>query len=254
MRENGKPYHIELMDPGPNLVLIASQEVGTSQAKFTHPNMAAKATRLLEFKHYRPNGGKYWTRKAGIEFYFLVSKSNIELIEEPGYSYVQVMINGQRFTMSVSGGSFNGWTDFMGPVVNMGCGMPARMMCALAEAAHPAKSFPQDLEPRIHEMEDWEEEAWLEEAYRKVCLKALKLGHKLVLSDDYRLEGSRGPFEIIRKIGRQRKFVVHCKLDTGSGAMFESYVQYKCIGWHKTGLANDFILPTTPTVEQFYLG
>ena len=80
-------YQVEL-PPGDHLIVVAGAHLGKPAYDFDHPNIAAKKSELFEFKHYRKGGSKFWTSKAGISFYFVIPKAQIELLPEKGYSYV----------------------------------------------------------------------------------------------------------------------------------------------------------------------
>ena len=100
-------YQVEL-PPGNHLTVIAGAYLGEPAYDFDHPNVAAKKSDVFEFKHYRKGGSKFWTAKAGISFYFVIPKGQIELLPEKGYSYVPVLIHGRRCVLNVSGGTGNG--------------------------------------------------------------------------------------------------------------------------------------------------
>jgi hypothetical protein len=86
---------------------------GKSGANFTHPNIAATSKEVHEFKHYRNNGSKFWTSRAGINHYLVIPRNQIKLLPEKGYSYIKAEINGVKVSFNVSGGGGNGWTDFL---------------------------------------------------------------------------------------------------------------------------------------------
>ena len=105
-------YQIEI-DSGDYLVVCAGVTSDKRMAKFSHANMAASNRDIFEFKHYRSNGGKYWTARAGVNFYFVIPRSAITILPEKGYSYIRAEINGVKVHFSVSGGTQNGWTDWL---------------------------------------------------------------------------------------------------------------------------------------------
>ena len=76
-------YQVEL-PPGDHLIVVAGAHLGEAGHDFDHPNIAAKKSELFEFKHYRKGGSKFWTSKAGISFYFVIPKAQIELLPEKG--------------------------------------------------------------------------------------------------------------------------------------------------------------------------
>ena len=125
-------YHIRV-DPEPNIILAVSVYADARTSTFDHPNIVRRAPKVLEFKHYRAKGSKFWTAHPGITFYFVVPKENIELIEEKGYSYVKTLIGGRKVTLNVSGGAGNGWTDYIGVIAGTHVGYPLRTLKAIAE-------------------------------------------------------------------------------------------------------------------------
>jgi hypothetical protein len=46
-----------------------------SAIKFEHPNIAGRKLEMFEFKHYRYNGGKFWTSHPGIDLTLLVNEN-----------------------------------------------------------------------------------------------------------------------------------------------------------------------------------
>lgn len=84
-----------------------------NHAGFTlsHPSMREVKDKVLNFKHYLWNGGKFWTHSNGMEFTLSIPIEKIELLPIKGYSYVKTVINGIPVSLNVSGGTRNGWTD-----------------------------------------------------------------------------------------------------------------------------------------------
>jgi len=108
----GEQYQIEIA-PGDYLIVRAGATVNKPSARFSHPNVAASGKVVHEFKRYRSNGGKFWTAKAGVDFYFVIPRSAVKMLPEKGYSYIPAEINGVKVTFNVSGGTANGWTDWL---------------------------------------------------------------------------------------------------------------------------------------------
>lgn len=130
----GEEYHVEV-DPGDYLVINAGSIVGSPAARFHHPNVAHTRRQVYEFKHYRGNGGKFWTCKAGISFYLVIPRSEVFLLLEKGYSWVPAEINGVKVKFNVSGGSQNGWTDWLHTHTSISVGHGIRDLKKLAEVA-----------------------------------------------------------------------------------------------------------------------
>ena len=81
--EEGYSVRVSQSD-SPYIMLVFGQEFGTRAASFDYPNLSAKENRIHEFKRYLKSGGKRWTAKAGVDFYFAVPKSAVEIIPEKG--------------------------------------------------------------------------------------------------------------------------------------------------------------------------
>lgn len=105
-------YDIAIED-GEFLVVNMGFSANKAGARFTHPNIAATSKSVHEFKHYRNNGSKFWTSRAGINHYFVIPRNKITLLPEKGYSYIKAEINGVKVSFNVSSGGTNGWTDFL---------------------------------------------------------------------------------------------------------------------------------------------
>ena len=108
-------YHVQLPE-GDYLLVSAGLEYGSSAAKFDSDKILRTERRVHNFKHYA-NNRKWWTKKPGIDIWFAIPKDKIFMVHERGYSYVPVEIGGVRFNLNVSGGTSDGWTDY----VNHGC-------------------------------------------------------------------------------------------------------------------------------------
>ena len=228
-------YTIELPE-GDYLAITVPVEYGTSAAKFDHVNIKATQRQVLEFKHYRRGGSKFWTSKPGMSYLFIVPKEKIEFNEEKsGHSYVYVTIRGQEYCLSCSGGtSGNGWTDW----ISQGCSTfvhkTAKKLHAIADAADydglvelGSARIPDEYEQRH---------------YRRLCAyhdtrSKLKEGDKIFLEGCW-YEDSQGPFTILNRPSRKRYF----RCDTGSYNHSYVKIKYSQIDWIKTAEANDVAL------------
>jgi len=105
-------YNIEI-EAGDYLVVCMGFTAGKGGAKFTHPNIAATNKEIHEFKHYRNNGSKFWSSRAGVNHYLVIPRNQITLLPEKGYSYIRAEINGVKVSFNVSGGGGGGWTDYL---------------------------------------------------------------------------------------------------------------------------------------------
>ena len=130
----GERYQVEI-DPGDFLVVRAGATTDHAGAKFTHPNIAASVRTIHEFKHYRKNGSKFWTARAGVDHYFVIPRNEVKMLPEKGYSYVPAEINGVKVHFNVSGGTANGWTDWLHAHASISVNHRVRDLKRLAEAA-----------------------------------------------------------------------------------------------------------------------
>lgn len=96
------------------MVLVMGFGADKAAARFSHPNIAASRKVVHNFKHYRKCGSKFWTSHAGVDHYMVVPTNAITMLPEEGYSYVRVEINGVKIKLNVTGGTMNGWTDYVG--------------------------------------------------------------------------------------------------------------------------------------------
>jgi len=130
----GEQYQIEI-EPGDFLVVRAGAAVGKPSFRFTHPNVAASVKTIHEFKHYRHGGSKFWTAKAGMDFYFVIPRSAVKILPEKGYSYIPAEINGVKVRFNVAGGTKNGWTDWLNTCTQISVNHKVRDLNKLAEVA-----------------------------------------------------------------------------------------------------------------------
>jgi hypothetical protein len=97
---------------------------------------------VMEFKHYHPIRGKFWTARPGKTTYFAVRLEDIEFVmpkEGDGWgSYPHVMIGGKEIELSVSGGGPGDdgcWTDWLSPVLGTMTNMPKSKLKAIVSKA-----------------------------------------------------------------------------------------------------------------------
>jgi hypothetical protein len=230
-------YQVEL-PPGNHLTVVAGAHLGEPAYDFDHPNVAAKKSDVFEFKHYRKGGSKFWTAKAGISFYFVIPKAQIELLPEKGYSYVPVLIHGRKCVLNVSGGSGNGgWTDYVRPVAHVGCGWTIAALKALtAVALSPRECLAQGITLDIQGLEDYQNQRLIEISAAVTMRTRLKPGNQVLLKKGWNYEGSQGPLVIQSRPPRKRYFV--CKAHS-----MGVRVQYAAIDWIKTAEINGVAVP-----------
>lgn len=226
------------IEAGDYLIVVAGSFFGSAGAKFSHSNIVAKQNRLHDFKHYRKSGSKFWTSRAGIDFYFVIPKSKIYLLNEAGYSYVKVQINGEKWSFNVSGGTGDGcWTDWVRRETHVGCGCTQKSLRLLAEVAlSPEECKARGITLDMRDMTDREASGFVERATESLIRNKLNVGHKIVLSD-CTIHDGKGPFEIESRgknyTGRQLgKWIVI------SGG-YRCRVSPKNIDWTETAKASD---------------
>jgi hypothetical protein len=138
--KEGSSY-IWKLPTGRAMLIVAPVEMRPGACiSFGHPNLVARIGKAFEYKHTRDDGSKRWTAAPGFEYWFLIPLDKIELIPEPGYSYVKVNIAGVPFTLNVSGGtSGRNWEDWVGDTAHL-CGtrgFNTKLLNHLANAALP---------------------------------------------------------------------------------------------------------------------
>ena len=237
-------YEVEL-PPGDHLIVVSGAHFGKPGYHFDHPNVAAKRSDLFEFKHYRKSGGKFWTSKAGVDFYFVVPKARIELLPEKGYSYVPALVGGRKCHFNVSGGTANGcWTDFVRRLAHVGCGWTIAALRRLAVVAtSPDECRARGITLEIKGLEDGRREGFVQAAAVVTMRPRLGAGSRVVLQDGWSCQASQGPFSIESRPRNKRYFV--CK-----DGLSRVRVQYAAIDWVKTAEINGVTVPGPVLVNR----
>lgn len=226
-------YYLNIDDHKGILILCASEDYGKRAKAFRHPNLIATRWTVNEYKHYMVYGKK-WTRRAGHEYFMAVPLTAMEydIPEKPGYSYVNVNINGVPVTLGMSGGSCGGgWSDFTGPVVDI-CKLSHCNLKKIADVA---------LDPGSIELEL--PESWYSEDEILYCVaevdmrKALAPGMKIALEWGLSFNGDDRKPRKIRSVNRRRRSVIV------EGSYGGVRVKYSQIDWLKTARENNIELP-----------
>ncbi len=188
-------YVIAVDIPGDYIAVCFGQDARKPAAQFRHPNLAASQARVHEFKHYRPDGGKFWTSKPGVDIWFILPKSVVTILPEKGLSYVAARIGEVPVTFNVSGGGTGGvWTDYLRTTMHVSVGHPVSDLHRVAELALPEASLTDELRaliPKV-ELDERSATAFKQSVARKPVLDALKTrfaeGHSLriAIADSYR--------------------------------------------------------------------
>jgi hypothetical protein len=225
-------YRVEL-PPGNHLIVIAGAHMGESAYDFDHPNIVAKKSELFEFKHYRKSGSKFWTSKAGMSFYLVIPKAQIELLPEKGYSYVPVLIHGRKCRLNVSGGTGNGgWTDYVRQVAHVGCGWTVTALRSLAMIAlNPADCPAQGITLEVEPLKAYQRAGFVETAAAVTMRTRLGPDSQVFLRNRWDYMGSHGPFAVESRPHRKRYFI--CVSGTA-----RVRVRYAAIDWAKTAEVN----------------
>ena len=230
-------YQVEL-PPGDYLIVVAGAHLGKPGYDFDHPNIAAKRSEVVEFKHYRNGGSKFWTSKAGISFYFVIPKAQIELLPEKGYSYVPVLIHGRKCHLNVSGGTGNGgWTDYVRQASHVGCGWTISTLRSLAATAlNPDECRAQGITLEIEPPMDDQRAGFVEMAAAVIMRTRLGPGSQVFLRHDWAFQGSQAPFTVESRPHRKRHFLC-------AGGFSRVRIQYAAIDWAKTAEINGVTVP-----------
>lgn len=237
-------YQVEL-PPGNHLTVIAGVPLGEPGYDFDHPNVAAKKSEWFEFKHYRKGGGKFWTSKAGINLYFVIPKAQIELLSEKGYSDVPVLIGGRKCRLNVSGGTGpGGWTDYVRPVVHVGCGWTIAALKALATVAlSPDECRLEGIDLAIEPLKDGQCAGFMETAAAVTMRTRLGPGSQVLLRTGWDYQGSQGPFVVESRPGRKRYFFC-------TAGATRVRIPYAAIDWIKTAEVNGGDVPGPVLVNR----
>jgi hypothetical protein len=237
-------YEVHL-PPGDHLIVVAGAFLGETGYNFDHPNIAAKKSELFEFKHYRKGGSKFWTSRAGISFYFVIPKAQIEMLPEKGYSYVPVLIHGRKCRLNVSGGTSNGgWTDYVRQEAHVGCGWRIAALKVLAAVAlSPQECHTQGITLGIQGLEDHQDERLAKIIAAVTMRSSLTPGSQVLLNDGWSYDGSQGPLEIQSQPLRKRYFI--CSRGTS-----RVRIQYAAIDWGKTADINGVTVPGPVLVNR----
>ena len=213
----GRKYRWNI-EGGDFMVIIAPSTV----MNFEHPNIACRVNAVFELKHYMVYGKK-WTEKAGVDYMFVIPQDRIELIEQPGTSYVNVVINGTQYVLNVSGCTTKeGWEDNVCRKSHTCILKTKKQLKTLAEAA---------LSPAEVLERGWGFDADIKRAGRffelvaqPIVLKQLKADMQVVLSEGCRISGE---YKVTGVNRHQRRIYTE-----------HYYLKYNQINWTATAKQN----------------
>jgi hypothetical protein len=200
---DGSPYRVRV-PAGDYLIVDIGVLAGSPAERYRPATLAATRRRLFEFKHSRANGSKYWTSAVGTDYYFVIPKEKIELVLEPGYSYIPVEINGHPVTLNVSGGTTGdgGWEDFFSSIAGTIVTRKKADVQVLADAAWgPDELKKRGITVAIPEPSEYELNAIAEHDTRKRVKSSLVPGSVFYL-DGWSFNGVTGPFSVHSVKGR----------------------------------------------------
>jgi hypothetical protein len=248
LSDSGNIYHLDLPE-GKFIVLVAGADLGTAGFDFNDDNVAAKSHRIFELKHYGNNiRGKYWTRRAGIDFYFVFDKKDLELVEKEAYSYPQVKIGGKTYTLSVTGGTDGKtWTDTVRSVAHIGIGHTKASLKHLAKyAINPFDSSIMGKRIDIPGLSENGQESFFALVAEHKARKALKQGDQIFLGHGCNYEGTKGPF-IVSCINRRKRTVL---ADLPVCYTSRVRMKYNQVDWTQTAAANGIELMNIEMVNH----
>jgi hypothetical protein len=232
-------------DPENYLILSMGAKYDQTGSKFIHRNVVASCSRAFNFKQYYRDGRKRWYSVCGVEFHIVVPKHRIELVAEKGYSYVPIIIGGQKITLNVSGGSNGkgGWTDLVRRKVDTCVGMTLKDMRAIADQAYtPEECRTQGITFDLHADEDTQFSTMATSVQLR---RLLQPGHQLVLASGWKCAGMTGPFPIASRPNKKREFT--CTHDS-----MKLRIKYQAIDWVATATLNN--LPVAEPIAWNKIG
>ena len=172
----GDRYEIDI-EPGDFLVVRAGATMDKATARFTHPNIVVTARTIHNFKHYRKNGSKFWTSRAGVDHCFVIPRTAIKLLPQKGYSWIPAEINGVKVAFNVSGGGDGKvWTDYLRAYTCISVNHRLKDMTKLAEVA--VRNSP--MEPIQVKPMDADQEAYWQRLAARVSKGLIEKVAKLV--------------------------------------------------------------------------
>ena len=203
-------YHVEIA-PSDHYILIVGVAAFTPAAAFPYRNLLYRRPVVHEFKHYLPGGGKKWTSACGVDLAFAFHARDIKLIEAEGLSRVPVQIGDTQCTLNVSGGTANGWTDWVGVTNHTWVAKSSAFPKALAAHAMPPSQIPGFDPSTVKPLDEYAGRSFTGVFYKHLMLPLLQPGNTVFTLDgsDYnyecRMETRRGKasrFLICRSNGR----------------------------------------------------
>lgn len=225
-------------------------------ASIQHPAILDRKNRVHEYKHYKANGGKSWTSKAGVDILVAVPRNEVTLLPEKSYSYPKVEIGGQKITFNCSGGGGNIWTDWIDGINHTSTNMPIKKVKAILSKSIPKNFFEQQGQvPLLKDSYEGETPAYIaarnerwhelvaQTQVRKRIISEVESGmeRKIVLTSGCTYAGEN-VFKIIETIRLVKWNGKKCpaKGFIAIGSYGRCKVKFNQIDWLKTAEANNY--------------
>jgi hypothetical protein len=239
------------IEEGTHLIVAAGALAGSPACHFTHPNIALSRKKICEFKHYRRDGGKFWTQRAAMTHYFVIPRYYVLLLPKKGHSYIPAEINGVRVNLNVSGGSGRrGWTDDLRTHVHIGVGHPAKLLKKLAEMAVRGTAYEAELNGTPLTAED--EIRWAalaakaSERLKTEIYRRIEAGQRPTIQFKPRCSyagQTSGPAIAIDTRYVKPKRILGVTVEMGGGKV---YVKLSQIDWGATAAVNNLQIDAAP--------
>ena len=190
-------YHV-VVAPSDHYIVIVGVPAFTPAAAFPYSNLLFRRPVVHEFKHYLPGGGKKWTARCGVDLAFAFRAEDIKLIEAEGMSYVPVQIGQTQVLLNVSGGTANGWTDWVRVTNHTGITKSSAFPKALAAHAMPPSQVTGFDPSAVMPLDEYSRGTFTRLFYKHLLLPLLRPGNTVFTLDgsDYtyecRMETRRG--------------------------------------------------------------
>lgn len=152
------------------------------------PNLLGRHISLLEFKHYRKNGSKFWSKRPGVNLFFAVDKQKIRIMPKEGLSYPELKVGAIPFSTSVSGGGGPIWTDYLSTQVSCMTNLPKRILMDIANAALTT-SEASNLGIQLPKLENTSAPEIDDALARQAQLHGLVKGQKIMLKPGFTVRG-----------------------------------------------------------------
>lgn len=204
-----------------------------AQLDFRHSNMLARQWVIHDFRHDRRDGHKSWSTRAGLDIYFAVHKTAIQLVKYNGLSYPVVKIGGELFTLNVSGGGGGIWTDWIRNTASTCVDLPMKKLKVVAAQSLPvAEAVDLGVKLEFEPLSD-AHLAKLNDDLARQCLGDLKPGMQLCLASGYTANGGETTLTILYRSGQN--FIAE------GASRLRTRVPLRCVGWAATAAANKLV-------------